>query len=144
MVARRGHRDNEVAVRCVTGDTQGSMKFTTLLQDLEESKERKRLKGRIQRLLDKWQPILGVQLRDWDLRKMKKYWGSANNSTGHITFNTELAKLPPRYVEYLVVHELVHQVTDGHDKRFYALMDRHLPGWRKMQARIEEPLERYS
>jgi predicted metal-dependent hydrolase len=120
------------------------MKFATLLQDLGESKDKKLLHGRIQRLLNKWQPILGVTISSWDLRKMKNYWGSANNSTGHIIFNSEVAKLPPRYVEYLVVHELVHQLTDGHDKRFYELMDRHLPGWRKMQSRIEEPLERYS
>ena len=120
------------------------MKWVTLLNDLGESKDRKRLHGRIQRLLDKWQPILGVTLRDWDLRKMKTYWGSSSRATGHITFNTELAKLPPRYVEYLVVHELVHQLTDGHDARFYKLMDEHLPGWRRLQARIEEPLHRYS
>jgi len=120
------------------------MRWATLLQDLDESKERKRLRGRIQRLLDKWQPILGVTLSGWDLRKMKKYWGSSNKTTGHITFNTELAKLPPRYVEYLVVHELTHHRTDGHDGRFYKLMDENLPGWRRLQARIEEPLSRYS
>jgi predicted metal-dependent hydrolase len=120
------------------------MKFTTLLADLAESKDKKRLHGRIQRLLDKWQPILGATISGWELRKMKAYWGSANNETGHIIFNEELGKLPVRYVEYIVVHELAHQLTDGHDAKFYALMDRHLPGWRKMQSRIEEPLERYS
>lgn len=120
------------------------MKWVTLLVDLGEAKERKQLHRRIQRLLNKWQPILGVTISDWDLRPMKNYWGSANNATGHIIFNSELAKLPPRYVEYIVVHELVHQLTDGHDTKFYELMDRHMPGWRKMQARIEEPLERYS
>ena len=120
------------------------MKWKTLIADLGESKERAQLKRRIQRLLDKWQPVLGVTIADWDLRKMKNYWGSANNATKHIIFNTELAKLPPRYVEYIVVHELVHQLTDGHDARFYELMDRHLPGWRRMQACIEEPLTRYS
>lgn len=120
------------------------MKWKTLLADLDECKERNRLKRRIQRLLDKWQPILGVTINEWELRKMKNYWGSANNATGHIIFNAELAKLPPRYVEYIVVHELVHQLTDGHDGRFYKLMDQHLPGWRAMQARIEEPLSRYS
>ena len=120
------------------------MKLATLLKDLSDSKDEKRLRNRIQRLLDKWQPILGVTISHWDLRKMKNYWGSANNSTGHIVFNSDLAKLPPRYIEYIVVHELVHQVTDGHDKRFYELMDRNLPGWRKMQSKIEEPLTRYS
>lgn len=119
------------------------MKWATLLADLAESKERKKLQSRIQRLIDKWQPILGVSI-DWDLRKMKMYWGSSNKATRHITFNTELAQLPPRYIEYIVVHELVHHRTDGHDPRFYELMDEYLPGWRKMNARIEEPLRRYS
>lgn len=120
------------------------MRWAALLRDLDESKTNTRLRKQIQRLLDKWQPILGVTIRDWDLRKMKLYWGSSNNSTGHITFNTELAKLPRRYVEYLVVHELVHHLTDGHDAKFYQIMDEHLPGWRKMQAQIEEPLTQYS
>jgi predicted metal-dependent hydrolase len=128
------------------------MKWKTLLADLDESTTRKKLRARIQRLLDKWQPILGVTVDDWDLRKMKLYWGSSRRAgcdvfacrDGHITFNTELAKLPPRYQEYIVVHELVHHLTDGHDAKFYKLMDQHLPGWRQMQARIEEPLKRYS
>ena len=128
------------------------MRWKTLLKDLDESKERTRLRARIQRLLDKWQPILGVTLGDWDIRPMKRYWGSSRKAgcdtfacrDGHITFNSDMAKLPPRYVEYLVVHELVHHLTDGHDKKFYVLMDKHVPGWRKMQAKIEEPLTRYS
>jgi predicted metal-dependent hydrolase len=120
------------------------MRWATLLTDLGEAEERRGLKRKIQRLLDKWQPILGVTINDWDLRKMKMYWGSSNKSTGHITFNTELAKLPRRYLEYMVVHELVHHLTDGHDAKFYKLMDDNLPGWRRMQARIEEPLKRYS
>jgi predicted metal-dependent hydrolase len=128
------------------------MRWKNLLTDLGEAEERRGLRRRIQRLLDKWQPVLGVHLDDWDLRKMKRYWGSSRRAgcdaiacqDGHITFNTELAKLPPRYVEYIVVHELVHHLTDGHDAKFYELMDRHVPGWRAMQARIEEPLRRYS
>ncbi len=134
------------------GKIGSPMKWKTLMADLDEAKDRKRLRSRIQRLLNKWQPILGVHLDAWDLRQMKLYWGSARRPgcdgavcrPGHITFNSEMGKLPPRYQEYIVVHELVHQLTDGHDKRFYQLMDQHLPGWRKMQAHIEAPLERYS
>jgi predicted metal-dependent hydrolase len=110
------------------------------------------LRASIQRFLDKWQPRLGISVDKWNLRKMKKYWGSSRRPgcdefacrDGHITFNTDMAKLPERHQEYLVVHELVHQVTDGHDAKFYSLMDRHLPKWREMQAQIEEPLTRYS
>jgi len=120
------------------------MKWSTLLSDLNESLERKKLRERIKRLIDKWEPILGVQINSWDVRPGKRYWGTSNTETSHITFNTAMAKLAPRFIEYLVVHELVHHRTDGHDTRFYALMDQHLPGWRKMNAQIEEPLQRYS
>lgn len=128
------------------------MRWKNFLADFGEAEEKRKLRGQIQRLLNKWQPILGVTIDDWDLRKMKMYWGSSRRAgcdvfkcrPGHITFNTELAKLPKRYVEYLVVHELVHHLTDGHDAKFYQLMDEHLPGWRSMQAKIEEPLKRYS
>ena len=120
------------------------MRWSTLKADLDESLERKRLHERIQRLLTKWQPLLGVQINSWDVRPGKRYWGTSNKDTAHITFNTELAKLPPRYIEYIVVHELMHHRTDGHDPNFYSLMDRYLPGWRRMNAEIEEPLQRYS
>ena len=120
------------------------MRWSTLKADLDESLERKRLHERIQRLLNKWQPLLGVQINSWDVRPGKRYWGTSNKDTAHITFNTELAKLPPRYIEYIVVHELMHHRTDGHDPNFYSLMDRCLPGWRRMNAEIEEPLQRYS
>ena len=120
------------------------MKWKTLCDDLAASKDTKRFRGCIKRMLDKWQPILGVSIDGWSVRKMKKYWGSTNTGTRRIVFNSELMKLPPSYIEYIVVHELVHHLTDGHDAKFYELMDKHLPGWRKMQARIEEPLRRYS
>ena len=120
------------------------MRWSTLKADLDESLERKRLHERIQRLFEKWQPLLGVQINGWDVRPGKRYWGTSNKETAHITFNTELAKLPPRYIEYIVVHELMHHRTDGHDPNFYRLMDRYLPGWRRMNAEIEEPLQRYS
>jgi predicted metal-dependent hydrolase len=56
------------------------MRWATLLRDLDQSEERRRLRKCIQRLLDKWQPILGVQIGDWDLREMKMYWGSSRKA----------------------------------------------------------------
>lgn len=120
------------------------MKHATFHRDLQESQEKRKLHDRIQRLIDKWEPILGVHVQRWDMRPMKTYWGSTNRQIGHTVFNPSMAKLPPKYLEYLVVHELAHHRTDGHDQQFYDLMDRNLPGWRKMQARIEEPLTQYS
>jgi predicted metal-dependent hydrolase len=52
--------------------------------------------------------------------------------------------MPPAFVEVILVHELVHQLTNGHDPAFFELMDRHLPGWRRIHARYDKIPALYS
>ena len=111
-------------------------------REIVEHQDRGRLSSRIQRLIKKWEPRLGVHVREWGLRKMKTYWASVNEHDGRITFNTKLADMSPAFLEVTVVHELVHLLTQGHDRRFYELMDRHVPNWRRLHAKYEEPLTR--
>jgi predicted metal-dependent hydrolase len=91
---------------------------------------RERLRELIPPLLEKWQPVLGVQAADWGIKRMKTRWGTCNAQAKRIWLNLELAKKPPECLEYLVVHELVHLIVRQHDERFHALMDRHLPHWK--------------
>jgi predicted metal-dependent hydrolase len=102
------------------------------------------LHDNIQLLVDKWEPILGVRVQAWDIKPMKTYWASVNEHEGKITFNLKLADKPHTFLEVIVVHELVHFLTDGHDRRFYELMDRHVPNWRRLHARYAEPLMRHN
>lgn len=92
---------------------------------------REQLKALIPPLLDKWQPILGVQAAAWGIKKMKTKWGSCNPTARRVWFNLELAKKPVQCLEYIVVHELVHLLERHHDERFTALMEAHLPQWRQ-------------
>jgi len=91
---------------------------------------RAQLKSLIPPLLEKWQPILGVHVDDWGIKKMKTKWGSCNANARRIWFNLELAKKPARCLEYIAVHELVHLLERNHNDCFTALMDRFLPQWR--------------
>lgn len=97
---------------------------------------RERLRALISALLDKWQPRLAVKLADWGIKKMKTKWGSCNSKARRIWINLELAKKPPKCLEYIVVHELVHLLERSHNKRFMALMDRFLPKWRLHRAEL--------
>ena len=115
-----------------------------LEREIAEAEQRSRLRARIQRLLDKWVPKLGVNVADWNIRTMKTYWASVNEGAGKITFNSKLAEMSPRFLESTVVHELVHMLTHGHDARFYALMDQHVPGWRRLHDRYSAPLKLHS
>ncbi len=81
-------------------------------------------------LLERWQPILGVRVADWGVKKMKTKWGTCSIEARRIWVNLELAKKPEQCLEYIVVHELMHLLERHHTERFTALMDRHLPDWR--------------
>jgi hypothetical protein len=96
---------------------------------------RERLQELIPPLLDMWQPLLGVQVAGWGIKKMKTKWGTCNVAARRIWLNLELAKKPLHCLEYIVVHELVHLLERNHTERFTALMDQYLPGW---PARREE------
>jgi predicted metal-dependent hydrolase len=97
---------------------------------------REQLKALIPDLLEKWQPILGVQVAGWGVKKMKTKWGSCNPAARSVWFNLELAKKPVKCLEYIVVHELVHLLERNHTDRFTSLMDSHLPQWRQYRAML--------
>lgn len=91
---------------------------------------RRLLRSQVEELIAKWEAIIGVDVGEWRVKKMKTRWGTCNSEARRIWINLELAKKPPNCLEYILVHELVHLIERRHNKRFRELMDRHLPQWR--------------
>jgi hypothetical protein len=109
-------------------------------REIANHQERTRLVARVQTLLDKWQPILGVALSDFRVKKMRRF-GSLNLATRRMWISQALATMQPADLEYVIVHELVHLLIgdekgSGHDARFYTLMDHYMPRWRQRHARL--------
>lgn len=121
-VAVRGIASLDLFVR--PGTTAGQREIILLRW------HRMQLKALIPPLLEKWQPLLGVQVTDWGIKKMKTKWGTCNRKAGRIWLNLELAKKPIQCLEYIVVHELLHLLERQHNDRFRALLDQFLPPWR--------------
>lgn len=82
------------------------------------------------KIVKRWEPILGVEVRGIAIRRMKTKWGSCNPAAGTFRLNTELAKKPRPCLEYIVVHEMIHLLEPTHNKRFRSLLDRFLPRWK--------------
>jgi len=97
---------------------------------------RQQLQALLIPLLQKWEKIVGVQLSQWHIKKMKTKWGACNVSASRICLNLELAKKPVQCLEYIVVHELVHLIERNHNDRFVALMNKHLPQWRHVRQEL--------
>lgn len=107
-----------------------------VLAPFMEREIRLELKRQLQRLIDKWEPVMGVKSAGFTIKKMKTRWGSCNVKSHHLNFNLLLAKVPPECAEYVVVHELTHLLEPSHNARFWSLMEYYLPGSKELRKQL--------
>lgn len=81
-------------------------------------------------LVETWSPVVGVGVAECRVKRMKTRWGSCNIAARRIWLNLELIRKPPRCLEYILVHEMVHLLERQHNERFRRLMDTFMPDWR--------------
>jgi len=104
---------------------------------------RQQIKAVVPELIEKWEPIVGVKVDEWAIKKMKTRWGTCNISSSRIWLNLELMKKPMECLEYVLVHEMVHLLERYHNKNFRDYMDRFMPDWRIHDELLKrEPLAR--
>jgi hypothetical protein len=89
-------------------------------------------------LIAKWERKLKVKVNGYFLQRMKTKWGSCNHKARHIRLNTELVKKPRDLLEYVIVHEMAHQIEPTHSERFVVILDKHYPTWREARAELNE------
>jgi predicted metal-dependent hydrolase len=89
------------------------------------------LRDRMRSLAAAWSRVLGVAAPDLRVRNMKSRWGSCNPHRKRVWINLELVRRAPEFLEYVLVHELAHLLERGHTDRFRAILDKHLPDWRR-------------
>ena len=99
---------------------------------------RKQLKEQVPVLLKKWEKVVGVKTEDWGIKQMKTKWGTCNIRAKRIWLNLELIKKPEHFLEYIIVHELVHLLERNHNERFISYMDNFLPPWRSYKKQLNQ------
>lgn len=97
--------------------------------EIYEKWARKELRSLSEKLIRKWEKIIGVECKEFGIKKMKTKWGTCNTSAQRIWLNLELARKPVSCIEYIIVHELMHLVERSHSSKFISLMDKYLPKW---------------
>jgi predicted metal-dependent hydrolase len=80
--------------------------------------------------LDAAVTALGTGYTTLTIRNQKTRWGSCS-STGAMSFNWRLLLAPEDVLDYVVWHEACHLVVLDHSPRFWALVERHVPGYRE-------------
>lgn len=98
---------------------------------------RSQLKTLIPPLIARWEPVIGVKVADWGVKRMKTRWGTCSIQAHRIWLNLELARFPVSHLEYIIVHEMTHLLERRHNRRFYAYLDQFLPGWREIRHALK-------
>lgn len=85
----------------------------------------KLLKQRARRVLPSWVCHLaaphGIHVSKISIRGQRTVWGSYSSS-GTLSLNYKLLFLPPRYVDYVLLHELAHTRHLDHSPAFWAFL----------------------
>jgi len=68
-------------------------------------------------------------------RWMRRNFGSMSRK-GVMTLNLTLLRKPVELIDYVIVHELCHLAHMNHGPRFYALLDKMLPGWKSRKSAL--------
>jgi len=82
--------------------------------------------------LDAAVAALGTPYTALTIRNQRTRWGSCS-TTGAMSFNWRLLLAPEEVLDYVVWHEACHLLVMDHSPRFWALVERHVPGYRGPQ-----------
>lgn len=87
--------------------------------------------------VDRWAPLVGAQPAQIQVRNQRSRWGSCS-TTGTLSLNLQLMRLPEWVRDYVVVHELAHLVHPNHGPEFWLLVERVYPRFRAARSHLRE------
>jgi predicted metal-dependent hydrolase len=80
---------------------------------------------------------MGLRPAGVQVRLQKTRWGSCSSS-GVISLNAALLLVSPELMRYLFVHELCHMRHLSHSKRYWEMVARHEPDFRRLDRRLND------
>ena len=80
---------------------------------------------------------IGLEPQRVHIRLQKTRWGSCS-SNGTINLNAALLLRPVDEVHYCIIHELCHLQHMNHSRRFWSLVGKFVPDWKKLDKRLDQ------
>ena len=115
----------------VTGESDPS-NIQVMVEAWCQARAREQLGERLEFFGDR----LGQHPRRWHLSSAKTQWGSCN-ADGVIRLNWRLIHLPQPLLDYVVAHEVAHLQELNHSRKFWALVEKLMPGHNEARKALQ-------
>jgi len=107
-----------------------------LRQELE-SWFRRRARAEVAPRLEAATERAGLGYTSLQIRAQRTRWASCSSS-GAMSFNWRLLLGPPEILDYVVEHEVAHLTVHDHSDRFWSLLARRCPGYRRHERWLRD------
>ena len=81
--------------------------------------------------------MLGIAPEDYKILKMKNTLGKCTDEK-IIYINPELMQYKREIIEYVIIHEFCHLKYKSHGKRFYEILEKNVPDYKKYEKVLQE------
>ncbi|MEK7473853.1 MAG: SprT family zinc-dependent metalloprotease [Patescibacteria group bacterium] len=85
--------------------------------------------------LDHFNETYGFRWSRISIKNQRSQWGSCSRKR-NLNFNYKIALLPSELADYVIVHELCHLKEMNHSARYWALVSKTVPDWRKRRLKL--------
>ena len=88
--------------------------------------------GLVNAKIEKFNRLYNYSFNRVSIRNQKTRWGSCS-SKKNLNFNYRIMYLPDEIADYIVVHELCHLEEFNHSRKFWDLVERGVPDYKKIK-----------
>lgn len=131
-LARLTFTASHFVLECPTGRSVPPPVLAPLLQDFYRQRALDKLPLRVRH----WERQTGLQASAVHVRPLVNRWAHCNRHN-MLEFHPRVMELPTSVLDYVIVHELCHTVEKNHNRAFWSLVARHLPGWQQQHGVLE-------
>ena len=91
----------------------------------------------VQERLTFYNTLYNVAYNKINIRNQKTRWGSCS-AKKNLNFNYKVLFLPKYLADYIIVHELCHLIEFNHSQKFWNLVKRTMPDYKKMRKELRK------
>ena len=88
-------------------------------------------------MVERWSRFYGLPYGRIAIKDTTSLWGSCSRR-GNLNFSYKLLFLPRELAEYVVAHEVCHLAHHDHGPRFWGLVSRGMPEYRRMRTELRK------